>query len=256
MKKKNKLHRHPTKTTNYNCEKCHKTCIFDVSRFGYVVRVIVTLSIYYWISEFGYCKICGCEGSHHKFENYSLSVGLRGEEIMNLLQKANNQHWQNDGTNISLEQLIYACKLAIKELIDQISKLAAEIDQLGITKSGEQHNLRVLVPRLSVDASFDLSFQGGGGGEFRTSPRLSSNEDQSFHQRISLFSNISNIDIENDQIKKCTNDHDLKLTLLNPQDSLNLTCNKCSDGLETISYRCHPCKYYICEKCYVNLGIA
>ena len=256
-----KLRKYPSPTLNYNCTKCHRTCIKDVSRFRYIFRAIITLSIYHWIAETNICmkenhegNHCGHEGSHHKFENYYRSVGLQPEEIDKLLQKANNHHFQKDTTSITLQELLAACKITIRELADQITKLAAEIEELGITKPGENPinlNVRNLLSGFSMS---NISFISRSS-PVRTNESIRTpnpRDSQWLPDRMSTLSCVSFdfIQIDDSQAKHCPQNHELQLKLLG-QSSVH-KCNKCSDGLDTMGYRCLPCNYNLCDECFLQ----
>ncbi len=252
----------PSPNVNYNCLECHRTCIADVSRFRYIFRAIITLSIYHWISEFNICQEknhedhhCPHKGSDHKFEKQFRSVGLQPEEIDKLLLKANNQHHKKDVTSITLEELLSACKAAIKDLVDQIIKLSAEIEELGITKPGENSNNNLNVKNLISGFSMSNTSFISHSSPVRRDDSIrtpSPTDSQHLADRMSTLSRVSYdfIQIEDGQAKKCPQDHELQLKFLDKSSVEK--CNLCSNSFDTMGYRCIPCNYNLCDECFLQ----
>jgi len=254
-----RLHTHPSKSTNYNCETCHKTCIWDVSRFGYVAGVVFTLSIYYWISEAGKCAFCGHNGSEHKFENYHRFVGLHKDELEALLEKAKSKTVKDGPSD---ESLILACKETIKELIEDIAEIAVDVENIGIMPVNYDSYLSylddyeyILNQNKSMDPEEKERLLGQVTADKKFYFDIKQNLQQARLKRYSILTDVSKVqvltangDLEK-EIRFCPNDHPLKFQTLGLDSDMMYNCDICRKDMIAISYRCEDCNYDVCDEC-------
>ena len=119
-----------SKRTNYNCTQCNKTCREDASFAGYVISVVFTLSIYYWMTNSSLCK-CTHSKKCHVYENSRRFVGLDefAEKILREIEKENRDKGQQ---KLKKRDALDGLKKSNDEQIHEIAKLTAEIESLGI----------------------------------------------------------------------------------------------------------------------------
>jgi len=220
---------------------------------------VLTLSIYYWISEAGKCAFCGCNGSEHRFENYHRFVGLHKDELEALLEKAKSKTVKDGPSD---ESLILACKETIKELIEDIAEIAVDVENIGImpvnydsylsylddyeyilnqNKSMDPEEKERLLAQVAVDKKFYFD--------------IKQNLQQARQKRYSILTDVSKIhvlttngDLEK-EIRFCPNDHSLRFQTLSLDSDIMYNCDICRKEMIAMSYRCDDCNYDVCDEC-------
>ena len=247
----------PSKSTNFNCEKCHTTCLRDVSRFGYIAGVVLSLSIYYWISESSLCT-CKHAGRDHRLENYHKFVGLKKEQLDALVEKAKSKA-ANDSSSES-EALIQACKDTIKELIEDIAEIAVDVENIGIMPANYDSYLSYL-----DDYEFMLNQNQTMDPEEKEKLLATIAADRKFYfdikqnlqqvqaNKFAALTDVSQVRVINENgeldkdVKYCPNNHLLKFEPI--ETEMLYECDICHKEMIAISYRCDECNYDVCDIC-------